>query len=91
MSARTKEGLAKARRQGTRSGKPIGRPPEAIDPKVINRIKDMHTREGLSAYAIAQRLTGEVVPTPRGGTTWYQTTVRDILAREERRELEDAS
>lgn len=90
ISARTKEGLAKARRQGTKSGKAIGRP-VAVDAKLAERIAIMHTRELLSAYAIARRLTEAGVPTPRGGIRWHQTTVRDILARETRRELEDAS
>lgn len=90
IKARTKEGLDRARKHGTKSGRPIGRPPQ-IAPALAERIAEMHARDGLSAYAIAQRLTAEGVPTPRGGATWYQTTVRDVLDREARRELEDAS
>jgi DNA invertase Pin-like site-specific DNA recombinase len=88
--ARTQEGLAKARRHGTKSGKPIGRPPE-ITPALAHRITQMHTRDNLSAYAIAQKLTASGEPTPRGGAKWYPTTVIAVIEREQLRELEDAS
>jgi DNA invertase Pin-like site-specific DNA recombinase len=81
ISERTRDGLAKARKHGTRSGRPIGRPTQ-IDPAVAQRIVDMRMREGLSANAIARRLTEDGVPTPRGGTRWYPTTVADVFARE---------
>lgn len=48
ISARTREGLAKARRQGTKSGRPIGRP-VTVDAKLAGRIAEMHDREMLSA------------------------------------------
>ncbi|SRX95099.1 putative resolvase [Ilumatobacter coccineus YM16-304] [Mycobacterium shimoidei] len=86
VSARTKEGLAKARK----AGRLIGRPPQ-VAPDLAKRIMTMHTRDALSAYAIAKRLTEQGEPTPRGGTRWYQTTVRDVLAREQKREMADAS
>lgn len=83
IKQRTKEGLAKARKHGTRSGKPIGRP-VAIQPgsELAKRIVAMRMQEGLSANAIAARLTAERVPTPRGGAKWYPTTVLDVFARE---------
>ena len=48
ISERTREGLAKARKKGKR----LGRPPQ-IDPALAKRIVRMHTRDGLSANAIA--------------------------------------
>jgi DNA invertase Pin-like site-specific DNA recombinase len=89
-STRTKEGLAKARKYGTRSGRDIGRPVETT-PALAKHIARMHTRDGLSAYAIAKRLTERGVPSPRGGAKWYPTTVRVVLDRELKRELADAS
>jgi DNA invertase Pin-like site-specific DNA recombinase len=78
ISERTREGLAKARRQGTR----LGRPPQiAPDSALAKRIVRMSTRHGLSANKIAQRLTEQKVPTPGGGAKWYATTVADVLRR----------
>lgn len=78
ISERTREGLAKARKAGKR----LGRPPQ-IDPALAKRIVRMHTRDALSAGAIAKRLTERGVPTPGGGAKWYPTTVRDVLQRPE--------
>lgn len=87
VSGRTKEGLARARDKGKR----LGRPPEDMDPKLVKRILRMSTRDGLSPNKIAQRLTDAGVPTPRHGAKWYPTTVRLVLDREQKRELQDAS
>lgn len=76
ISERTKEGLAKARKQGKR----LGRPPR-ITPALSQRIVDLRMQEGLSANAIATRLTSEKVPTVGGGAKWYPTTVLDVLVR----------
>ena len=78
ISERTREGLVKARKEGKR----LGRPPQ-IDAALAKHIVRMHTREGLSAGAIAKRLTERRVPTPGGGAKWYPTTVRDVLNRSE--------
>jgi DNA invertase Pin-like site-specific DNA recombinase len=56
ISERTKEGLAKARKHGTKSGRPIGRPTQ-IDPATAKQIVRLRMQEGLSANAIADRLT----------------------------------
>jgi DNA invertase Pin-like site-specific DNA recombinase len=76
ISERTREGLAKARRQGKR----LGRPPQ-VDSALAKRIVRMSTRDGLSPNKIAQRLTEQNAPTPGGGTRWYATTVSDVLKR----------
>jgi DNA invertase Pin-like site-specific DNA recombinase len=77
ISERTKEGLAKARKQGRR----LGRPPQ-IKPAVVKRTVAMRMQENLSANAIADALTAENVPTPGGGEKWYPTIVHDVFARE---------
>ncbi len=77
ISERTREGLAKARK----AGRHLGRPPQ-VDAALAKRIVRMHTRDGLSANAIARRLTDEGVPAPGGGAKWYPTTVCDVFARE---------
>jgi DNA invertase Pin-like site-specific DNA recombinase len=77
ISERTKEGLAKARKQGKR----LGRPPR-IDGSVAKRIVALRMQEGLTPNAIAARLTAEQVPTVGGGAKWYPSTVLDVLVRE---------
>jgi DNA invertase Pin-like site-specific DNA recombinase len=79
ISERTREALAKARKYGTKSGKPIGRP-VTVAPDLAERIAQMGA-EGLSPNKIAATLTQEGVPTPRGGAKWYPTTVSDVLRR----------
>lgn len=68
--------MAKARKAGKR----LGRPPQ-VDPALAKRIVRIYTRDGWSANKIAQLLTAEGVPTPRGGAKWYPTTVSDVLKR----------
>jgi DNA invertase Pin-like site-specific DNA recombinase len=77
ISERTKEGLKRARKQGRRLGRPT-----QMDPVTAKRIVDMRMRDNLSANAIAEQLTSEGVPTPRGGAKWYPTTVCDVFVRE---------
>ena len=77
IGERTKEALAVAKVQGTKSGKPIGRP-RAIDPKLRARVRRMRSR-GMSYPVIAQRLNDEGVPTAQGGKQWYPATVRKAL------------
>jgi DNA invertase Pin-like site-specific DNA recombinase len=78
ISERTKAGLARVKREGK---KQIGRP-STIGRNVIDRIVAMRISEGLSAQAIARKLTNEGVPTPGGGATWAHSTVRGVFARE---------
>jgi DNA invertase Pin-like site-specific DNA recombinase len=82
ISERTKEGLAKARKQG----KTLGRRPQiTTDSALAKRIVRMSTRDGLSPNKIAQRLTDTGVPTPGGGIRWYPTTIVDVLKRANRK------
>lgn len=75
ISLRTKEGLARARREG----KALGRP-RLITKPTERRIGVLSSR-GLGAKAIAAQLTADGIPTPRGGSEWSHATVRDVLAR----------
>lgn len=77
ISERTKEGLARARRNGVQLGRP-----SKIAPTLARRIVRMRKTEGLSAQKIAAHLTAKKVPAPGGGATWHHSTVRSVLARE---------
>lgn len=76
ISRRTREGLETARAQG----KQLGRP-RSISPALARRIVRYRMKDGLSAQAIATRLTQKRVPTPGGGDRWHHSTVRRVLAR----------
>src|SRR5262245_49895168 len=53
ISERTRAGMARAKAKGTKSGKPIGRPP--LDPTKQRQIAKL-LGTGLSAYAVAKKL-----------------------------------
>ena len=79
ISERTREGLAKARKDGKR----LGRPPKVEhNSPLARRIVRMRVRDRLSANAIADRLTASGVPAPGGGERWHHSTVRDVFAPE---------
>lgn len=75
ISERTKIGMAEAKRQGKR----MGRPP-ALDEDTVARIVAEH-RGGTSLSAIAAGLNDEGVPTAMGGAKWHASTVRSVLVR----------
>lgn len=77
ISRRTREGLEAAKAKG----KQVGRP-RAITPALARRIVRMRMRDGLSAGAIAQRLTDKRVSNPSGADRWHHSTVRAVLVRE---------
>lgn len=77
ISERTREGMAAARRKGVRLGRP-----SKISATTAGRIVELRIRDGLSAQAIAKRLTDEQVPTPGGSEVWAHSTIRATLARE---------
>jgi DNA invertase Pin-like site-specific DNA recombinase len=75
---KTREGLAHARARGTfRPGEHL----RYTDELTIARIMRWHDQQ-LSSYQIADRLTTEGVPTPKGGEVWQPKTVRRIIDRE---------
>jgi DNA invertase Pin-like site-specific DNA recombinase len=77
ISARTREALAVARVQGTKSGRPIGRP-RAVPRELAKRIQ-RERRSGLSFSEIAWKLNTEKVPTTCGARMWYPARVRQVV------------
>ncbi|OZG27697.1 resolvase [Williamsia sp. 1138] len=77
ISIRTKEGLARAKREGKKLGRP-----SRIDPIVVEEIVLMRRDEGLGPKAIATYLDQAQIPTPGGGERWHYATVRRVLKRE---------
>jgi DNA invertase Pin-like site-specific DNA recombinase len=75
IARRTKDGLATARRNGQRLGKP-----RQIKPALERRIVRL-SKQGHSAYAIAKRFTEQGIPTPQGKETWSPSVVRDAIRR----------
>jgi DNA invertase Pin-like site-specific DNA recombinase len=76
ISERTKQGLARAKREGKQLGKP-----STISRKTVDRIVFMRTQDGMGPKAIAAALTEAKIPAPRGDV-WHYSTVRNVLARE---------
>lgn len=80
ISARTKAALAHVKRNGSRSGRPIGNPNfVSIDEVTAGRILGLRAT-GLSYRRIAEQLNEEAVPTAQGGR-WHARTVFNIVAR----------
>lgn len=76
LAERTRSGLATAKRNGSKVGKP-----RQVKPEVERRIHRL-AKQGLSPYAIAKRLDAQEVPTPQGGKAWSPSVVRDVLKRQ---------
>src|SRR5437763_16765099 len=47
--------------------------------RVVRRIFELYSIEGLSIGAIARRLTGQGIPTCKGGGRWERSTVWGML------------
>jgi DNA invertase Pin-like site-specific DNA recombinase len=77
ISIRTKEGLARAKCEGKKLGRP-----SRIDPLVVEEIVLMRRDEGMGPKAIATCLDEARIPTPGGGERWHYATVRRVLQRE---------
>ena len=72
IGARTREAMAAAKARGARYGRPIEHAPEA------RRIVGEMRAGAATLQAIADRLTAEGIPTPRGGP-WRTSNVDGIL------------
>lgn len=75
ISDRTKDGLAAAKAQGVRLGSPV-----SVSDAVAERIVELR-QAGATLTGIADVLNDERVPTSRGGSRWWPSTVRAVLAR----------
>ena len=77
VSDRIRAALAVAKRKGTKSGKPIGRP-RALPANVRARNRRLH-KAGHGLADISRRLNADGVPTAHGGRRWYASAVRAIV------------
>jgi len=76
IGERTRAALAIKRAQGVRIGRPRSLPLVVVDRIVAARAA------GRSLRAIADELNADGVPTAHGGSLWYASTVRTVLASE---------
>jgi DNA invertase Pin-like site-specific DNA recombinase len=77
IGQRTREGLAAAKANGARLGRPDA---SRMAPDVERRILREH-HEGRSLRAIARGLNDDGTPTVLGGKAWYAATVRGVVRR----------
>lgn len=75
IGQRTREALAVKRAQGVR----LGRPP-AISGELASRIR-RERAAGKTLRQVAQELTEDGIPTPRGGREWRPSSIERVLAR----------
>jgi len=78
---RVRAGMAAAKRNGTKTGRPIGRP-RVVDPDIAVWIVEEYNN-GISFQAIADGLTEAGRPSPTGRPVWQESTVRRIYNRQE--------
>lgn len=77
ISERTRAGMAAAKRNGTKSGNPIGRP-RVCPPDLVRWITTERGKKR-SFSAIARDLTERGEPSPEGRPVWQPSTVRRIF------------
>ena len=81
ISARTKAALAVVRKNGSKSGRPIGNPKFGrISSEIEDRIVELRASR-MSYRSIAEMLNVEQVPTAQGGKQWHAQTVSNIVQR----------
>lgn len=78
ISERTKAALAQARKHGTKSGRPIGRPRE-MSQDLIDRMKQLR-RQGKTYEQVADAMNEAQLYGPRGGV-WKKKDVWNALKR----------
>ena len=71
--ARTREGMMQRKAEGVHIGRP-----RALSVEVLDRIAGDRAR-GLSFGKIAAGLQSDGIPTARGGSRWYASTVHDVV------------
>lgn len=75
------DALAIVRKNGSKSGRPIGNP-NFLSVSARTEARILELREaGLSFRLIAERLNDERVPTAQGGKRWHSQTVANVVAR----------
>ena len=72
IGLRTKEALKTIKEKGVKLGRP------GMNPQLKQRLAAMRS-SGMTYQAIADRLNEESVPTPQGGVTWRNSSVRSSL------------
>src|SRR5262249_9229884 len=79
IGERTRAALAAAKANGTKTGRPIGRPSN-LSQRTRGLIESL-ARQGLSLRAIARVLNERGVERPQGGARWHPVTVGRVLGR----------
>ncbi len=83
ISARTKAALAVVKKNGSKSGRPIGNPKfDRISSEIEAQIVELRASR-MSYRSIAEMLNVEQVPTAQGGKQWHAQTVSNIVCRAE--------
>jgi len=83
ISARTKAALAVVKKNGSKSGRPIGNPKFGrISSEIEAQIVELRAAR-MSYRSIAETLNSEQVPTVQGGERWHAQTVSNIVRRAE--------
>lgn len=75
IGERTKDGLAQKKLQGVVLGRPV-----VMQASTIEKIISLHN-QGKGFNEIARILNAEAIPTTRGGSYWYASTVSKTLSR----------
>jgi DNA invertase Pin-like site-specific DNA recombinase len=79
ISARTKAALAVVKKNGSRSGRPIGNPSFRPVPAPVRALICELRSEGMSYTSIASELNRKEIPTAQGGKQWHPQTVSNVV------------